>query len=65
MTAAASYYRFFLKRDGHTFAAEVLECDSDSDAMATAKELLEKSTTFRVMEVWQGSRMVGTVERGA
>jgi hypothetical protein len=31
----AGYYRFYLQRDGQTFAAEVLECDSDSDAIAT------------------------------
>ena len=59
----ASYYRFYLRRGGQTFAAEVLECDSDSDAMVKAKELLATSTTFRLMEVWQGTRKVGIVER--
>ena len=61
---ASNHYRFYLQRDGQTFAAEVLECDSDSDAMVKAKELLAMSTTFRLMEVWQGSRNVGIVERG-
>ena len=60
----ASHYRFYLKRDGQTFPAEVLECDSDSDAMAKARELLALSTTFRLMEVWQGSRKVGIFDRG-
>jgi len=60
----ASHYRFYLQRDGQTFPAEVLECDSDSDAMVKAKELLAMSMTFRLMEVWQGSRKVGIVERG-
>ena len=60
----ASHYRFYLQRDGQTFPAEVLECDSDSDAMVKARELLAQSTTFRLMEVWQGTRKVGIVERG-
>ena len=34
------HYRFYLQREGHTFAAEVLECEGDSDAMVKAKELL-------------------------
>jgi hypothetical protein len=62
---AASSYRFYLQRDGHTFAAEVLECESDSDAMVKAKDLLAMSTTFRLMEVWQGTRKVGIVEKGS
>jgi len=62
---AAGHYRFYLQRDGQTFAAEVLECDSDSDAIVKAKELLANSTTFHVMEVWQGARKVGIVEKGS
>ena len=62
---ARRYYRFYLKRNGHTFAAEVLECNGDSDAMAKAKELLALSTTFQLMEVWQGTREVGVVTRGS
>jgi hypothetical protein len=62
---AASTYRFYLWRDGQTFPAEILEFDSDSDAMVKAKDLLVMSTTFRLMEVWQGSRKVGIVERGS
>ena len=54
---------FYLQRDGHTFAAEVLECYSDSDAIVKAKELLASAMTFRLMEVWQGTRKVGNVER--
>ena len=61
---AASHYRFYLQRDGQSFAAEILECESDSDAIVKAKELLSLSTTFRLMEVWQGTRKVGIVERG-
>jgi hypothetical protein len=59
----ARYYRFYLQRDGQTFVAEVLECASDSDAMVKAKELLSLLTTFHLMEVWQGTRKVGIVER--
>jgi hypothetical protein len=59
-----SEYRFYLKRNGQTFVAEVFECDSDSDAIVKAKELLATSTTFHLMEVWQGTRKVGIVERG-
>jgi len=60
----ASYYRFYLQRNGHTFAAEVLECESDAAAVEKAKELLAASTMFHFMEVWQGSRKVGVVDRG-
>lgn len=61
---AMTFYRFYLLRDGHTFPAEALECESDSAALEKAKELLAMSTTFHSMEVWQGSRKVGAVERG-
>ena len=60
----ASHYRFYLRRDGQTFAAEILQCNCDSAAMDKAKELLAMSTTFHTMEIWQGSRKVGDVERG-
>jgi hypothetical protein len=61
----ASCYRFYLQRDGQAFAAEILECDSDSDAMVKARELLSLSTTFHLMEVWQGTRKVGIAEKGS
>ena len=60
---APSHYQFYLQTDGQTFPAEVLECDSDSDAIVKAKELLATSTTFHLMEVWQGTRKVGVVDR--
>ena len=50
-----SFYRFFLRRDGMTVGAEVLECDGDASALEKAKELLSESQT-RLMEVWQGAR---------
>ena len=59
---ATSYYRFYLQRDSQTFA-EILECSGDSDAMEKAKELLKLTMTFHLMEVWQGTRKVGIVER--
>jgi hypothetical protein len=59
------HYRFYLQRDGQTFSAEVLECDSDSDAMVKARELLVNSSTFHLMVVWQGTRKVGIVEKGS
>ena len=58
---AVTYYRFYLRRDGQTIPAEILECDSDSDALA--KELLALSTTFHLMEVWHGTRKVGIAEK--
>ena len=57
----ASRYRFSFQRDGQTFPAEVLECESD--AMERARKLLASSMTFGLMEVWQGTRKVGIVER--
>ena len=59
----AAYYRFFLQRDGQTLTAEIREWNGDSDAIAKAKELLALSTTFYLMEVWEGTRKVGIVER--
>ena len=61
---AISCYRFYFKKDGQTFAADVIECDGDSAAVEKAKELLPLSTTFNMMGVWQGDRKVGVVERG-
>jgi hypothetical protein len=58
-------YRFYLQREGLSFPAEILECESDSDAMVKARELLAMSTTFDLMEVWQGTRKVGIVQKGA
>jgi hypothetical protein len=62
---ANKHHRFYLQRDGQSFAAEVLECDCDSDAMEKAKGLLGSSMTFHTTEVWQGSRRVGIVERSS
>jgi hypothetical protein len=57
-----SFYRFFSRRDGTTVNAEVCQCDGDGAAMEKAKELLGQSR-FALMEVWQGTRKVGVVER--
>ena len=59
---ASSHYRMYFMRAGHTYAAEVVECDGDGVAIEKAKELLTASE-FSTMEVWQGSRKVGFVER--
>ena len=56
------FYRFFFRRDGMTVSAEVLECDGDGTAIEKAQELLGQSS-FALMEVWQGTRKVGIVER--
>jgi hypothetical protein len=57
-----SFYRFFFKNNGATVAAEVFQCDGDSAAVEKAKQLLGAST-FNTMEVWQGTRKVGIIER--
>jgi len=57
-----SFYRFFLRRDGLTVNAEVFACDGDGAAMQLAKELIAASSVT-LMEVWQGTRKVGVVER--
>ena len=59
-----SFYRFFFRRDGTTVDVEVLQFDGDASAIEKAKELLGQSS-FTVMEVWQGTRKVGIVEKGA
>ena len=58
-----SFYRFFFRRDGMTFGAEVFQCDGDVAAIEKAKELLGQSS-FALMEIWEGTRRVGIVERG-
>jgi len=55
-------YRFYFKDDDQTFAADVLECDGDGDAVEKARQLLLTSR-FETMEIWQGERKVGTIER--
>jgi hypothetical protein len=57
-----NFYRFFFRRDSVTVSAEVFQCDGDASAMVKAKDLLGQSS-FTLMEVWQGARKVGVVER--
>ena len=58
-----NFYRSFFRRDGITVGAEVFQCDGDTAAMEKAKELLGQSS-FALMEIWEGTRRVGIVERG-
>ena len=58
-----SFYRFFFRQHDMTVRAEVFECDGDASALEKAKELLSNSQ-HGLMEVWQGARKVGIVERG-
>lgn len=55
-------YRFYFKNNEQSVAADVVECDGDGDAVEKAKQLLSASQ-FEIMEIWQGSRKVGIVER--
>jgi hypothetical protein len=55
-------YKFYFKNDEQSVAADVLECDGDADAVQQAKQLLSV-TQFEIMEIWQGSRKVGVIER--
>ena len=57
-------YRFYFKSDDQTVAADVLECDGDGDALEKAKQLLSASQ-FETMEIWQGTRKVGNIERNS
>ena len=57
-----SFYRFFFRKEGVTVGAEVFECDGDSSAIEKARELLSDSK-HKLIEVWQGTRKVGIVER--
>jgi hypothetical protein len=57
-----SFHRFFFRRDGTTVSTEVFQCDGDGSAIEKAKELLGQSSVT-LMEVWQGTRKVGIVER--
>lgn len=46
-----------------TVNAELFQCDGDAAAIEKVKELPDVSNIAR-MEVWQGTRKVGVVERG-
>jgi hypothetical protein len=59
-----SFYRFFLRRDGMTLSTEALQCDGDASAIEKAKELLDQSN-LTLVEVRQGTRKVGIVEKGS
>jgi len=58
-----SFYRFFFRQHDVTVRAEVFECDGDAAALEKAKALLS-SSQHGLIEVWQGARKVGIVERG-
>ena len=58
-----SFYRFFFRQHDVTVRAEVFECDGDFSALGKAQELLSESR-HALIEVWQGTRKVGIVERG-
>ena len=59
-----SFYRFFFRQHDITVRAEVFECDGDAFALEKTKELLGNSQ-HGLVEVWQDTRKVGIVEKGA
>jgi hypothetical protein len=56
-------YRCHYLEDGQACSQVVVHAIGDATALAEAEELLA-SSRFSVMEVWQGSRLVGRVTLG-
>ena len=56
-------YRCHYLQDGQARAQVVVDAPDDAKALVEAEELLA-SSRFSVMEVWQGSRLVGRVTLG-
>lgn len=53
------YYRcYFLDADGHVLAAEVVQADTDEEALARAAEMLSGRPHYRSIEVWDGARRI-------
>jgi len=54
------YRVYFVDCDGHIQSAENVECASDAAALMAAVNL---DTTQPVVEVWEGARVVGRMDR--
>ena len=56
----AEYRAFPVGVDGHFIGFEALLCDSDEEAIAEAKRLVDGHD----VELWCGDRLVATITRG-
>jgi len=54
------YRVYFVDCDGHVHSAENVECVADAAAIMAAVNL---ETTHPVVEVWEGARVVGRMDR--
>jgi sugar phosphate isomerase/epimerase len=52
------YRCFFLNRAGRIEKAEIVEADTDADALAAAIILVEGQSDYASIELWEGSRKV-------
>ena len=52
------YRCFFLALSGRIEKAEIVEADTDEDALAAALTLVERQFKYANVEVWEGARKV-------
>jgi hypothetical protein len=52
------YRCFFLNRAGRIEKAEIVQAESDEDALAAALSLIERQSNYANVELWQGARKV-------
>jgi hypothetical protein len=55
----ATYRVYYLDESGHIDVGRSIECETDSDAMEAARDLLEG---FAGIEVWRGERPIGRIK---
>ena len=56
-----SHYRCFLDENDKVTAGTSIEADDDAGALNLAAQNLRVAPSYPVIEVWQGSRMVGRI----
>jgi hypothetical protein len=52
------YRCFFLNKAGHIEKADIVEAETDEDALAAALSLIERQSDYASVEVWEGARKV-------
>jgi hypothetical protein len=57
-------YRCYFVRDGHIVAVEIIDRCTDDAAMAEGEDILSAST-FAMVEIWDGRRKIGEIQRQA
>jgi hypothetical protein len=59
-----SYRAFFLNLAGRIEAVEIVEAESDNDALLKTVELAARQSRYSAVEVWEGARRLFPQVRG-